>query len=565
MRWRTARLKLGSTSTLRRLHLSASAGRNLPARLEPHDELRLLGLFRLLQAVALGALLLTPVAQRIGVPEGFGLAQITAVAYLVLAAALYTVARLLRTAVRTQALVGALIDIGIAVLVMHVVGGINTGLGALTLTSVALTALLLPPRTALGVAVVATALTFGESIYAHWSDPRHQRDIAETGIFALSFLLITGLIYWLGQRSQLSQQIAESRGRDLSSLAEINELIIQRLRTGVLVLSVDGTIERFNESAWYLMGMPSPAEHALQKLAPKLFDRFRYWLSTSKHDGSAMQLAKGVPAVVPRFLRIGNDPDAATLVFLEDDSRVSRKAEELTLASLGRLSASIAHEVRNPLGAISHAAQLLTESEELPDADKRLIDIIITHCARVNGIVENVLQLSRRERSRPEDLLLAPFLDEFMTSFKLAQPLGQDSLRLHLERPDLRALIDPSQLNQVLWNLVRNALRYGRLPDRPADVLVRVTSGKTQPGAVIEVIDRGPGIPQATRAQLFEPFFTTRADGTGLGLYISRQLLEANQSTVEYVPVAAGGSCFRIQLVAPTPWPSTRQERAVTG
>jgi two-component system sensor histidine kinase PilS (NtrC family) len=406
-------------------------------------------------------------------------------------------------------------------------------------------------------------MTFGESVYSHWSDPKHQRDIAETGVFALSFLLVTGLIYWLGQRSQLTQQIAESRGRDLNSLGEINELIIQRLRTGVLVLTVDGQIERFNESAWYLMGMPSPSETSLLKLAPKLFDRFRYWLSTSKHDAGSIQLAKGVPAVVPRFLRIGNDPDAATLVFLEDDSRVSRKAEELTLASLGRLSASIAHEVRNPLGAISHAAQLLTESEDLGDADKRLIDIIMSHCARVNGIVENVLQLSRRERSRPEDLLLAPFLDEFMTSFKLAQPLGQDRLRVHLERPDLRALIDPSQLSQVLWNLVRNALRYGREPDRPAEVLIRVTSGKTQPGAVIEVIDRGPGIPAVTRAQLFEPFFTTRADGTGLGLYITKQLLEANQSTIEHVPVAAGGSCFRIQLVAPTPWHSTRQERAV--
>jgi two-component system sensor histidine kinase PilS (NtrC family) len=535
---------------------------SLPARLGPEEELKLLSMFRLLQAAALGALLLTPIAQRLGVPESLGLAQVVAVTYLCLASLLFAFSRALPRGVRTQALIGAVIDIVTAVLVLHSVGGVNTGLGTLTLTSVALTALLLPPRTALAVAVTATLMTFGESVYSHWSDPKHQRDIAETGVFALSFLLITGLIYWLGQRSQLTQQIAESRGRDLNSLGEINELIIQRLRTGVLVLTIEGEIQRVNESAWYLMGMPSPAETSLLKLAPKLFERFRYWLGTSKHDAGSIQLAKGVPAVVPRFLRIGNDPDAATLVFLEDDSRVSRKAEELTLASLGRLSASIAHEVRNPLGAISHAAQLLTESEDLNDADKRLIDIIMSHCARVNGIVENVLQLARRERSRPEDLLLAPFLDDFMTSFKLAQPLGQDRLRVHLERPDLRALIDPSQLSQVLWNLVRNALRYGREPDRPAEVLIRVTSGKTQPGAVIEVIDRGPGIPPVTRAQLFEPFFTTRADGTGLGLYITKQLLEANQSTIEYVPVAAGGSCFRIQLVAPTPWHTSRHERA---
>lgn len=536
------------------------------ARLGPAEELKLLNLFRLLQSVALGALLLTPLVQRLATGEKTWLAQSMAVVYVISALALYLLSRFHPHAVRTQALVGAMLDILVAVLVLHAVGGVNTGLGALTLTSVALTSLLLSPRIAVVIAVAATGLTFAESVYSHWSDPNHQRDIAETAIFALSFLLITALVNWLGQRSHYSQQLAESRGRDLSSLAEINELIIQRLRTGVLVLAPDGTIQRFNESAWYLMGMPSPNEIRLERLAPKLYERFRYWLSTGKHESSTLQLAKGVPAVIPRFLRIGNDPEAATLAFLEDDSRVSRRAEELTLSSLGRLSASIAHEVRNPLGAISHAAQLLTESDKLDDADKRLIDIIISHCARVNGIVENVLQLSRRERSRPEDLLLAPFLDDFMVSFRLAQPLtGQDRLRLHVERTDLRALIDPSQLNQALWNLVRNALRYGREPDKPADVLIRVTAGKTQPGAVIEVLDRGPGIPATVRPQLFEPFFTTRADGTGLGLYITRQLLEANQSTIEYVPVAAGGSCFRIQLVAPTPWPTTRTERAVVG
>lgn len=535
----------------------------LPPRLGPEEELRLLSMFRLLQAAALAALLLTPLIQRLAVGDKTFMAQAVAVIYIVAAISLYLLARLVPRAVRSQALAGAMLDILVAVLVLHAVGGVNTGLGTLTLTSVALTALLLPARLALAVAVAATLLTFGESVYSHWSDPRHQRDIAETAVFGLSFMLVTALIYWLGQRSQLTQQLAESRGRDLTSLVEINELIIQRLRTGVLVLSTESEILRFNESAWYLMGMPSPNETSLAKLAPKLFERFRYWLTTNKHESTSLQLAKGVPAVVPRFLRIGNDPDAPTLAFLEDDSRVSRRAEELTLASLGRLSASIAHEVRNPLGAISHAAQLLTESEDLGVADKRLIDIIMSHCARVNGIVENVLQLSRRERSRPEDLLLAPFLDDFMVSFRLAQPLtGQDRLRLHMERQDLRALIDPSQLNQALWNLVRNALRYGREPDKPADVLIRVTAGKTQPGAVIEVLDRGPGIPATVRTQLFEPFFTTRADGTGLGLYITRQLLEANQSTIEYVPVAAGGSCFRIQLVAPTPWPNARQERA---
>lgn len=522
-------------------------------RLGVHQELRLICMFRLLQAVALTVLVMSPLAERLDQASNIEMARGSSLIYLVAAIGLYGLARMLPHPIRLQALIGAAVDILITVAVLKAFGGIGSGLGTLTLTSVALTALILPPRQAISVAAVALLLTFGQSLWLHFYDARRSDgDLGANLLFGISFFLVTILVLWLGQRTKESQELADRRGRDLTSLAEINELIIQRLRTGVLVLSPEAKVLRMNEAARHLMGMPPMNETNLKTLAAPLFERFRYWFATGKHETAALQLSRGVPSTVPRFVRMGVEADSSVLVFLEDDSRVVRRAEELTLASLGRLSASIAHEVRNPLGAISHAAQLLQESDQLPDADKRLVDIITNHCARVNGIVENVLQLSRRESSKPEDLLLAPFMDDFMLGFRQAHPLGQDKLRLHVERQDLRAMVDPSQLNQALWNLVRNALRHGREPDRPADVLVRAILAKEQPGVLVDVIDRGPGIPSAVQGQLFEPFYSTRADGTGLGLYITKQLLEANQATIQYLVVPGGGSCFRIHLAATT-------------
>jgi len=185
------------------------------------------------------------------------------------------------------------------------------------------------------------------------------------------------------------------------------------------------------------------------------------------------------------------------------------------------------------------------------DEDKRMVEIINNHCSRVNEIVENILQLSRRERSRPESIDLSVWATHFVEEYKSSNDLGSDQLRAVTQAIHVEALADPQQLQQVVWNLVQNALRYGRLPGEPARVLVvaRLQTDKGPP--LIEVVDRGPGIPAKVAAQVFEPFFTTYEYGTGLGLYLARQMCEANQAGLEYVPVAGGGSCFRITLPAP--------------
>jgi len=323
------------------------------------------------------------------------------------------------------------------------------------------------------------------------------------------------------------------------------------MKTGVLVVDDANRVHRWNESAWALMGNPKPGQRDLGSVAPELSRRLYHWRSTGKIDGMAVALAEGVPEIIPRFTKLASNDDKHVLIFLDDTSLLSRRAEELTLSSLGRLSASIAHEVRNPLAAISYSAQLLAESEDLTDADKRMVEIINNHCSRVNEIVENILQLSRRERSRPESIDLSVWATHFVEEYKAANDIGSDHLRAVTQPIHVEALADPQQLQQVVWNLVQNALRYGRLPGEPArvSVVARMQTDKGPP--LIEVLDRGPGIPAKVAAQIFEPFFTTNEYGTGLGLYLARQMCEANQAGLEYVPVAGGGSCFRITLPGP--------------
>lgn len=516
-------------------------------------ELRLFNLYRMLVAAVFGLLLLSKLGTRyFDLRQSLLIAgQVGVLAYAFAAVGIYAISETRRWGVTSLTLLGVACDLIVGGLLLFVFGGLSSGVGVLLLITVAMSALLLPGRLALLAAAIASVTLLSESFHSLSMERASERNLAQAALLGTAFFLTVAIFYWLARLTRQSQELVERQGVDIANLAQINELIIQRMRTGILVLDGGGAVRRFNESGWYLLGTPPNSETDVRKLSPDLYDRWRYWLTTGKHNNVPIQIAQGVPAVVPRFTRLGGEDDAATLCFLEDESMVYRRAEELTLASLGRLSASIAHEVRNPLAAISHAAQLLAESEELLDADRRLIEIIMNHCGRVNGIVENVLQLSRRERSRPECINLASWGHGLVNDFKQAQHLGQDQLRLVIDNREARALVDPSQLTQAVWNLLRNAIRYGRQPDQPADITLRIRQPNNTQGALVEIIDRGPGIPAPLQRQLFEPFFTTRADGTGLGLYICKQLLGANQASIEYIAVPGGGSCFRIQLAVP--------------
>jgi two-component system sensor histidine kinase PilS (NtrC family) len=513
-------------------------------------ELYFFNLFRVLQATVIAGLIFSPLAMNWVQLDHPLIGRAGSLVYLLLAGYVLLQTERWRNNLQFKVAAALALDIAATTLALFSIANPPTAIAMLLLVNVGAGALLLPPRMAGLFAALAALGVLGQCLYGRIVE-HEDRNLLEAGLYGLSYFATATLCFVLGKQMRETEALAEQRGIDLANLAQINELIIRRMKTGVLVVDDANRVHRWNESAWALIGNPKPGQRDLGTVAPELSRRLYHWRTTGKIDNKAVALAEGVPEVIPRFTRLASNDDNNVLIFLDDTSLVSRRAEELTLSSLGRLSASIAHEIRNPLAAISYSAQLLAESEELSEADKRMVEIINNHCSRVNEIVENILQLSRRERSRPESIDLSLWAQHFVEEYKTGNDLGEDQLRAVTQTRHVEALVDPQQLQQVLWNLVQNALRYGRLPGEPARVSVvpRMATEKGPP--LIEVVDRGPGIPSKVAAQIFEPFFTTHEYGTGLGLYLARTMCEANQATLEYVPVAGGGSCFRITLPGP--------------
>ncbi|MDF3980697.1 ATP-binding protein [Luteibacter sp. PPL201] len=517
----------------------------------PRHELFFFNYFRLGQAAVYTALAFRPEHMVWpALPEPL-FARLLGMAYLL--AALVMVARTRQSQHRPVLVVcaGLVLDIVAALFALVLMHDVRMGISMMLAVNIATGALLLPLRLSMFFAALATLGMLGHSFFDLTETPgSSDRELVEYGLFGAAYFACASLCYVLGRNIRASEALAEQRGLDLANLSQVNELIIRRMKTGVLLVDESNRIHQLNESAWMLMGNPSADQRDLGTLAPELSRRLYHWRTSGKLDESATMLADGTPEVVPRFSRLAPNDDSHVLIFLDDTSLVSRRAEELTLSSLGRLSASIAHEIRNPLAAIRYSAQLLAESTDMNDADLRMVEIINNHCSRLNEIIENILQLSRRERSRPETLDLSRWVHHFVTEYKQGNDLGADVLRAVSGGEPVVAVADPQHLQQVIWNLVQNALRYGRLPGEPARVML--VARHSEAGVpIVEVIDRGPGIPPKVAAQIFEPFFTTHEYGTGLGLYLARQMSEANQAALEYVRVAGGGSCFRVSLTPP--------------
>jgi two-component system sensor histidine kinase PilS (NtrC family) len=511
-------------------------------------ELSFLNVFRLVQALVYAGLAFSPTGWGWPQLHSPDLAHGIAALYLIFALIALLFNRRSMAFVTVAVSTGLVVDITAAVLAISAMHEARIGIAMMLAVNLSAGALILPLRLSSFFASLATLGILGNTFFGSSSSNAGDRDMLESALFGLAYFASTTLCHVLGRQLRATEALAEQRSTDLANLAQVNELIIRRMKTGVLLVDDANRIHQINESAWMLMGNPGADQRDLGQLAPELSRRLYHWMTSGKLDETATQLADGVPEVVPRFTRLAPNDDSHVLIFLDDTSLVSRRAEELTLSSLGRLSASIAHEIRNPLAAIRYSAQLLAESKSMDSSDQRMVEIINNHGIRLNEIIENILQLSRRERSRPETLDLGHWAQGFVEEYCQGNDLGADSLRVIANAgTPVTAVADPQQLQQVVWNLVQNALRYGRLPGEPARVMVVARQGE-HGVPILEVIDRGPGIAPKVAAQIFEPFYTTHEYGTGLGLYLARQMSDANQAALEYVRVAGGGSCFRLTL-----------------
>jgi len=524
--------------------LSLSAASTQPAQDYQRRELYLFALYRVLEAGLLALLLFGPVATLQPQPGHEMMVAWVSGGYVVLSLILLMQARQAKTVV-LPTLAGVGIDILVATMVAHAVPTAASGVALMLLFNVGSASLLLSLRMGLAVAALASAGLAAAYLWTLLIEQQQPRPMAELMMFTVSFLAIATLTHQLRVQMRATEALAERRGAEAVRLAEINELIIRRMRTGVLLVDREAQIRLANEAAMLLLGESAAGTRRLAEAAPELALRLSEWLRNGLGNDTPLRLGSDQFEVVPRFARLLANSDN-TLIFLDDTSLVSRRAESLTLAAMGRFSASLAHEIRNPLAAISYAAQLLEESRDLPDGDRRMVQIIHQQCMRTNSIVESVLGLARRERATAEHIELVGFLRNFIEEFRQSVPDETDNITLAAPQPLVPALIDPRHLHQILTAMVQNARRHGHLPGEAARITLHVYRLDDAP--VIDILDRGPGIPEAVVPQLFRPFFTTSEHGTGLGLYIARELCRANGASLDYVSVPGGGCCFRISM-----------------
>jgi two-component system sensor histidine kinase PilS (NtrC family) len=440
----------------------------------------------------------------------------------------------------------ALLDLICLILIMHASGGVSSGLGMLLIISVGAISLIKPGRFSLFYAAVASLTLLADQIYGILIGTYTQATYTQTGILGATLFGTALLAGRIAQAAYKSELLAEKRRIDLDALSKLNEQIIEHIESGIIVIDASGRIRLINQSAWHLLGEPgmgNPQEVAHK--APEILKAYRDWRSGKGAQKLSVKLDINNQELQLRFSNLAGPEEQNNLIYLEDTGERRRIAQEMKLASLGRLTASIAHEIRNPLGAISHAAQLLDESPDLAQADKRLVSIMMDQSKRMNSVIQNILRLSRREDSQPEPIQLQDWLNQFASEFSQHHGFEPELIQISLDPEDTVVVFDPSQLHQVLWNLCSNAKKYActNNPQTCLRLQGGIDDGDTP---YLDIIDNGPGVPIELQDKLFEPFFTTNTQGVGLGLYISREMCENNSAHLEYIAMPMGGSCFRI-------------------
>ncbi len=373
-------------------------------------------------------------------------------------------------------------------------------------------AFLLPPRSALFLAAVAAIAVLLHTIWQQLTGHVDINVYATAGFLGLVLFTIAASASVLATRMRESEDLVRQKDLDLANLADLSQYIVQHLRESLLVVDAADRIRLINESAAEILGDTQAVPGALLgEVSPRLLYSLSTWRQTGQDEDSPSSFvaADGARLIQPHFAPLGGAAPGPTLIFLEDTSLMAERVQQSKLAALGRLSASIAHEIRNPVGAMSHAGQLLAESPNLGPDDHRLTDIIRNNSERVSTIINNVLQLSRREATKPTRLSLGDWLDEFLPEFSQTMQVPIEQIGVHEERDDLEVRFDPSHLHQVVWNLCDNAIKYGEPRDGhqgrdqacPTEPELPALSGGRRPG----VWNRARGGRSHLRAVFYGP------------------------------------------------------------
>ncbi len=433
-----------------------------------------------------------------------------------------------------------LIDIFFLSLLIFAKGRVDSTLGVLLVISVTGSSILLSKRMAVAAASLAAISILSAQTYMFI--------YGSTGVSAYSTAGALGIIVFIAALSANTvarhakefELLAQRRGRDIISLEQLNDYIVQKLQSGVIALNSDLTIRLINSAAASIInGKVIQSGMILKESLPQIANELDIWMATGDQYNSTVNF-NGKSALVS-FERING---GIILVFLDDHEKISRQLQEEKLASLGKLTASIAHEIRNPLGAISHAGQLLAESPDLADQDKRLTEIIYDHSERLNTIIKSILHLSRKRIIEKTRVELDEWLDKFVYDFSIEKHIDVEQIEISIKDCHLYIETDISAFEQIMWNLCSNAFNYSQNSNGKSKVFIGLEVINEM--VAIDVINYGTKIDVKHVHRIFEPFFTTSSTGTGLGLYLCKELCNNNNIKLNYINDFSEGTCFRL-------------------
>ena len=482
------------------------------------------------------------------------------IAYFTAGILLLVARRLDWSSLRIVALVNAGVDSVAIALLLYASGGVGSGLGILLVLPVAALSILAGQRDAFVIAALAAIAVLLQQLFVGFEQLAPSTDYTTAGFLGAVLFIIALSALPIANSLRQSQALVRRREVDLANLAQLSQYIVQHLRESILVIDTQDRVRLINESAAEILGDASAFPDALLgEASPRLLYLLETWRQNEDKanvfplEDPTFVAADGARVIRVHFAPLGSSKPAPVIAFLEDTSVLAEKVQQSKLAALGRLSASIAHEIRNPVGAMSHAGQLLAESPQLGAEDRRLTEIIRNNAERVSTIINSVLRLSRREDTHVERLSLQSWTEEFHTEF--CETMQWPGERLIVSGPavEVEVRADPTQLRQIVWNLCENALKHGLEPNQQGVIELRHGRLNATARPYLEVVDNGRGVAREQAERIFEPFFSG-GQGTGLGLFLARELAQANGATLLYESRPGGGSIFRVVFADPRRW-----------
>jgi two-component system sensor histidine kinase PilS (NtrC family) len=472
-----------------------------------------------------------------------------ALAYLVVALVGIFLAHFRWPAFADQVYLHTGIDIMLLLILVYANGGLHSGLDLLFALPVILANILRPGQYSLLLSAISVIALLSIQIFLQNKLRIDSSELSHAGLLTFFVLLVSWKVGdWLKKASRTAA-LAKKRGQDIASLSQLNQSILDQLQMGILVVERSGVIRHMNPRAWEMLGQPDNwRSQPLKSLAPELNIHLQHWFKHTCPKVVSYDIKHWQTTELNfRLSQLGSRDKGAALIYLEDITEQREKQQGVKMASLGQLTANIAHEIRNPLGAISHAAQLLSESPALDKADNRMVQIIQSNSRRMNITIESVLNLSRKKNPNKENIHLQTWLREYVHDFSMQSGLDERQINLFVEPSDAEVIFDSTHFHQVLWNLCRNAVKYACKDVSKLQLVINCSLRPKTKTMMLDIIDNGVGIAEENQQRLFEPFFTTSStQGTGLGLFMARELCLTNNASLEYIKLPPGGSCFRI-------------------